>query len=93
MARIQALVRRFALWLGMRLVAYATPVDPTVDPINEAVRESFVHCGLPREQYAPSFDLSRTGKLYEILHYASLRSGIDHELRTVGDVVKFFKVP
>ncbi len=93
MARIQDLVRRLALWLGTWLVTWATPPDPAADPIDDAVRAAFARCGLPTEQYGPGFDLARTGKLYEVLHYAGIYAKIDHELRTVGDVVRFFKTP
>ena len=85
--------RGLVLRVGTWLVAWATPVDPAVDPIDDAVRHAFARCGLPAEQYRPGFDLSRTGKLYEVLHYASVYANIDHELRTVGDVVRFFKTP
>lgn len=84
--------RRFALWLGTRLVAWATPPEvKEPDPVEDAVRAAFMQCGLPADQFGPAFDLSRTGKLYDVLHYAGLHLGVDHELRTVGDVIAFYK--
>ncbi len=57
----------------------------------DAVKVAHVECGLSAEAFGPDFDLSRTGKLYEVLHHASIRLGIDHSLRTVGDLVHFLE--
>ncbi len=84
-------LRRCALWWAAQLIAWATP-PPIEDPIITAVRDACVACGLSREQFKLSFDLSRTGKIYEVIHYTGLTLGIDHELRTVGDVIAFYKL-
>jgi hypothetical protein len=89
--------KRLAAWVGLRLIAWATPPEASaavvVDPVETAVRSAFGQCGLPMEQFGPRFDLSRTGKLYEVLHYSGLTLGVDHELRTVGDVIAFYREP
>lgn len=85
--------QRFALWLGAILVAWATPPPPTplTDPVEDAVRLAYIRVGLPTEQFGPTFDLAGTGKIYDVLHYAGLTLGADHGLRTVGDLVQFYK--
>lgn len=62
------------------------------DPaIVEAVRSACLHIGLAGEQLGPSFDLVRTGKLYDVLHHAAVALGKDHELRTIADVCDWLR--
>jgi hypothetical protein len=82
-------IRRWLRWLGALLTAWGTPAQAPEDTtaIEAAVCEAFVSVGLPREQFGPTFDLLRTGKMHEVIHHAGVTLGIDHGLRTVGDVV------
>lgn len=66
---------------------FIVPPKSTADA-EEAVRKAQERVGLPSEVYDPDFDLSRTGKLYEVIHFASEILSIDHSLRTSRDVVR-----
>jgi hypothetical protein len=94
-------IKAWARWLGQLLLRWTDPVVvDTPVPVNaqmlrnvfiaplhgDAVYEAYLACGLPADRYADTFDLSQTGKLYEILHRASQRVGVDHGIRTVGDI-------
>jgi hypothetical protein len=89
--------RRFCRWLGAILLAWggddpdAVPEDDwVIDPaIRRAVHRSFSVIGLPVAQFADDFDLEDAGEVQAVLHYAARFLGIDHGLRTVGDVVVF----
>lgn len=50
-----------------------------------AVQHGMAQCGVPQ----PCSNLAATGKLYEVLHHASLLLGIEHGLSTVDDMAEF----
>lgn len=70
---------------GLRKTFVAAPSSSST-----AVQAAFTHCGLPLEQFKHDFNLVPSGKIYEIIHYASETLNVDHRLRTVGDVIAFF---
>lgn len=85
-------MRKLLLWLGRWLVARYEPAKVIVLPvvtaeIRQAVYESAADVGLHRESLNDSTDLTRTGKLYEVLYTAAHRLHRDCELRTVEDVM------
>ena len=53
-----------------------------------AVRAACFTCGLNPDEYGPAYDLLHTGKLMEVVHTAARSLGIDHNLRSVEDVVE-----
>ena len=52
-----------------------------------AVRQACGDVGLNRAAFCRGYDLSSTGKIYDVLHHASRALGIDHGVRSVGDVI------
>jgi hypothetical protein len=67
------------------------PASPRIDPIVIALQDAFAECGLPVHEFNQYFDLARTGKLNDVLHHASLKLGIEHPMRTVGDVAAYLR--
>lgn len=57
------------------------------EKVEAAVHAAYTLCGQPEHLYAMSFDLSRTGKLFEVLHHAAIALDVDHHVNTVGDLV------
>jgi len=55
--------------------------------VTAAVKEAFQIVGLNTEAFDYRYDLQATGKTQEILNHASQILGVDHGLRTVGDIV------
>lgn len=64
-----------------------SPVDDRA--VVEAVKRAFAPCGLNVDAFDMDFDVVKTGKLHQLLHYASQNLGIDHNLHTVRDIVHF----
>lgn len=64
-------------------------VKPTVDPLRvaSAVRHAYNVCGQSPDQWGLETDIRKTGKLFEILHYACIELGLDRQVQTVGDLV------
>lgn len=82
---------RFALLLLEWGHEPITVVEPEIDPaIEQAVRQSFVACGLSLSEFSPSFDITRTGKLHEVLYHTANVLHTTHSLHTVADVMAFF---
>lgn len=76
-------LRRFALWL----LSWTDPDRRTLpDPVDEAIRQAFLACGLNVQFLAPDFDVAATGKLHDVLHHASNHLRIQHPVRTVADI-------
>lgn len=61
----------------------------TSEKVEEAVRLAHEKVGLPSESFDPNFELAKTGKLYDVLHYASEYLEVNHRMRTSGDVSRF----
>ena len=59
--------------------------------IISAVFKGYVCYGLPPERFGPDFDLAETGKLYDVLGYASQVLEIAGERRTVCEVVDYLR--
>ena len=70
--------------LGVRLLAYSADPPP---PSRVAVLDACALVGLNVDDCTEDYDLSRTGKLYEVLIHASRALGKDSELCTVADVI------
>ena len=81
LVHVPEVVAFYAEWQEVREVArYPT--------IKEAMRVACAECGLPVDVAEnPYFDLSKTGKLNDVLHHASHHLGVDHPLVTVADVM------
>ncbi len=83
-------IKRWVAALALWLLEWSERGDePRPDPIVQAVRMAYLQVGLPAEQFSPSFDLLRAGKLADVLHLAGTRLGVDTELNTVEDVVNY----
>jgi hypothetical protein len=63
---------------------------PREGRVVEAVREAFTRCGLPAEEFSDDFNLTRTGKLHELLHHTGDLLGDGNQLHTIGDVRRLF---
>lgn len=79
----------FAYWL-IRAFGDAPPFE-VADPEREAVLDACAAVGLPMAQVNDDTDLIAAGKLVDVLHHAAAALGVEHGLRTVGDVVAFLK--
>ncbi len=82
------------LWAKF-LRGWADYIDPTLPAsggdILVAVRSACADAGLDADALTPQTNLAQTGKIYAVLHHASVRLGKDHELVTVGDVVDWLQ--
>lgn len=74
--------------------AFASVVDPPEPEIKvpeqkeiEAVLAACEQAGLNRDLLQPNFDLAATGKLNDVIHYAAIKLGRTHPVRTCQDVV------
>jgi hypothetical protein len=79
------------LLILFKLYAHARPTAPPSNEVIEAaVHEAYDYIGLPAEAYAPDFDLQSqgAGKVQAVLYHAGVTLGIDHHLKTVGDIIQ-----
>lgn len=72
---MRQLIRSFAWWI-------LRTVKPGEKEIDAAIRAAFLDCGLPLDDYDPTF--APGPKLYELLIHANRRLG--HPFSTVADL-------
>lgn len=71
----------------LRGVFLAPAPDARRAEVEAVVHAAYLRCGQPDHLWSMDYDLSRTGKLFEVLHYAAMTLDVDHRVRTVGDLV------
>ena len=77
--------------LGLWLITHMRSEQKFEDDIYIAVKEAYLYVGLPEEMFSKEFDLVRANKLTQVYHIAAGKLGINPELNTVGDVMKWLK--
>lgn len=77
MNRLRLLLRTIAWWI-------LGNIKPSENDVDVAIRAAFHEVGLNEADYAPDFDLLRTGKVLEVVIHASRKLG--NPIVTVQDV-------
>ena len=100
---MKKLLRRFARWILERTGGMPVGTSPTGSPLIQlydetyhdkivsAVHRAYAQVGLPLSYFTLDYDISNTGKTFEVLHHAAQSLGLDHELRTVGDIIAWLE--
>lgn len=83
---MKSYLNKLGVWLVLR-----TQKDRIIDPVEKAVFDAFCEVGLNKEFYSHDFNLVQANKLTDVYHLAARKAGIQPELSTVGEVIKWLK--